>query len=231
MIFSFFNFSFADENCISSEGSPIIHQDFVARADGLKKRILVIGLIHGDEPESGVLSHLWVDRLNMIKSPSNHWRIIPLANPDGLKLKTRMNSRKVDLNRNFPTKDWDKLAIKFWKNSGKEDPRRFPGTSAGSEIEVKCIIEHVNGFKPDIIISIHTPYGLFDFDGPKFRPISNVLPWKRLGTFPGSLGRWAWDERKIPVLTIELDPETFLKSKSSFIMLQDKITDLLWPVR
>jgi murein peptide amidase A len=30
------------------------------------------------------------------------------------------------------------------------------------------------------------------------------MRWKRLGNYPGSLGRYAWAERNIPVLTIEL---------------------------
>jgi murein peptide amidase A len=219
--------AFADSLCVSVKGTAIDHHDFVARETGLKKRILVIGQIHGDEPEAGMLAQLWIDRLKHIKSPSNHWRIIPLANPDGTELKTRMNANKIDLNRNFPTKDWDELGPTFWKERQRRDPRRFPGEVAGSEPEVKCLISHIESFKPDLIVSIHTPYGLFDFDGPERTAISKILPWKRLGTYPGSLGRWAWDEREIPVLTIELKPDTLERSKAGLIALQDALSDLI----
>lgn len=54
-----------------------------------------------------------------------------------------------------------------------------------------------------------------------------LLPWKRLGTFPGSLGRYLWDERGIPVLTIELKPEPIDKNLNGFLKLQDLLSDLL----
>lgn len=217
----------ADSTCVSVKGIPINHHDSIAKESGLKKRILVIAQIHGDEPQSGELARYWIDRLNEIKFPSNHWRIIPLANPDGTVLKTRMNANSVDLNRNFPTKDWPDFALDAWKDKQKSDPRRFPGHTGGSEPEVKCLIDHITNFKPDIIVAIHTPYGLFDFDGPEKMPPSKLLPWKRLGTFTGSLGRWAWDERKIPVLTIELRPNSLIESKKEFVLFQDDISDLI----
>jgi murein peptide amidase A len=225
LVFSFP--ALAEVMCLSVNGTAIDHHDFVARDTGLKKRVLVIGQIHGDEPESGELARFWIERLNKIRFPSNHWRIIPLANPDGATLKTRMNAHGVDLNRNFPTKDWSESALESWKVKQKSDPRRFPGHAGGSEPEVKCLVDHILNFQPDIIVSIHTPYGLFDFDGPIAAPISQLLPWRRLGTYPGSLGRWAWDERKIPVLTIELLPKSIENNKSHFSSLQDKITDLI----
>jgi hypothetical protein len=226
-LFSFALTAHAADTCLSKEGRPIRHQDFVARESGLKKRILVIAQIHGDEPESGELAQHWIQRLERIRGPSNHWRIIPLANPDGTQLKTRMNANRVDLNRNFPTLDWDATALEHWKTKLGSDPRRYPGESGGSEPEVKCLVEHINNFNPDIIVSIHTPYGLFDFDGPEVKLATGLLPWKRLGTYPGSLGRWAWDERKIPVLTLELRPDSLKHSKRHFVLLQDLVSDLI----
>jgi hypothetical protein len=69
--------------------------------------------------------------------------------------------------------------------------------------------------------------GLFDFDGPKpsIYP-SSLLPWRRLGTLPGSLGRYAWDERRIPVLTIELRTNSLSQNLAGFILLQDVLSDL-----
>lgn len=216
------------QECISQNGQKIEYFEKLPRENGLKKKILIFAQIHGDEPQSGLLAYKWISRLERIKSPSNHWRIIANLNPDGVKNKSRTNANKVDLNRNFPTNDWDKLAILEWKKKHKSDPRRFPGTSAASEPETKCALFHINDFKPEIVISIHAPYGLLDFDGPLSKKInSKTLPWKRLGTYPGSLGRYLWNERNIPVLTLELGAKSLKNNSEDFLKLQDDLSDLL----
>ena len=218
------------EECISVEGREIPHFDYAARPSGTHKRILVIGGIHGDEPEARHLVELWKERLDRIKTPSNYWRVVPLANPDGAIHNTRFNANKVDLNRNFPTKDWDEKALGHWKNILKSEPRRFPGPSAGSEVETKCLMKQIDDFKPDIVVSIHTPYGQMDYDGDSKRKIgTKLLPWRRIGTFTGSLGRYLWDERQIPVLTIELKTSSLKTHQAGFISLQDEVSDLLLP--
>jgi hypothetical protein len=215
------------EGCSSSQGVVIPHRDFSPKTDGLRKKILVIGQIHGDEPQAGELAAIWLKRLEGI-TPSNHWRIIPLLNPDGTTQKTRFNQNKVDLNRNFPTKDWDEHALSDWKEKHKSDPRRYPGEKAASEIETRCVMKHIEDFKPDLVVSIHTPYGLFDFDGPENKKIKTpLLPWKRLGTFPGSLGRYLWDERGVPVLTIELLPNSLINHEKGFTQFQDYLSNLI----
>ncbi|MFA5582899.1 MAG: M14 family zinc carboxypeptidase [Bacteriovoracaceae bacterium] len=214
--------------CISSENREIPHFDFIARESGLKKRILVISGIHGDEPEAMELNQMWKERLERIGRPSNHWRIIPKLNPDGVVRKTRYNANKVDLNRNFPTKDWGKLAHSSWEKFHKRHPRRYPGATAGSEAETLCLIKHIEDYRPDLVVSIHTPYGQFDFDGPANKKLkTSILPWKRIGTFPGSLGRYLWEERGIPVLTIELRTDSLRKNRRGFLRLQDSLSDLI----
>jgi hypothetical protein len=189
--------------CTSHEGRPIVHQNS-ASSDLRGKRILVIGMIHGDEPLSGEMALEWAERLKTI-GHRNHWRVVPMLNPDGHEKKTRLNARGVDLNRNFPTKDWADEAKKYWKKSSNGDPRRFPGDAAASESETKCAIAHIKDFKPDFIVSVHTPYKVLDFDGPKMNfPRYKDLPWKALGNFPGSLGRFMWRDFQVPVLTVEL---------------------------
>jgi hypothetical protein len=231
MLFHFFLPVQAEENlqeCRSVQERVIHHANFIARDSGLKKRILVLAQIHGDEPQSHQLAKHWISRLEKIQHPSNHWRIIPSVNPDGTLQKVRFNANGVDLNRNFPTKQWDQLALSDWKNRQQKNPRRFPGKTTGSEPETKCVISHIQDFKPDLVIAIHTPYGLFDFDGPEGTKLkTGLLPWKRLGTFPGSLGRYLWDERNIPVLTIELRPDSLDKNLGDFLVLQDSLSDLL----
>jgi protein MpaA len=194
--------------CASSEGRAIPHVEFLS-TDPRAKRVLVLGLIHGDEFLAGEMTMEWAERLGVLREkkiePRNSWRVIPILNPDGLRAKTRMNAHGVDLNRNFPTKDWNEEARKFWKKQGQSDPRRFPGDSAASEAETKCVIAQIKEFKPDFIVSVHTPYHVLDFDGPKMSfPHYKDLPWRALGNFPGSLGRYMWHDYQIPVLTVEL---------------------------
>jgi protein MpaA len=189
--------------CTSTEGRPIQHADS-SSPDARGKRILVFGMIHGDEPLAGEMALEWEERLQSIDH-RNTWRVVPMLNPDGLRRKTRMNAHGVDLNRNFPTKDWADNAQLFWKKAAGSDPRRFPGTAAVSEVETRCVISHIKDFKPDFIVSVHTPYKVLDFDGPKMLfPRYRDLPWRALGNFPGSLGRYMWKDYQVPVLTVEL---------------------------
>lgn len=208
------------EGCQSVKGVPIFYYEKKGTAKNPKK-IFAKALIHGDEFLSGAVAKAWMERLEKIE-PRNTWRVIPVANPDGFRDKTRFNSHGIDLNRNFPTKDWENKAIKYWKTTAKSDPRRNPGTEAASEPETKCLIKHFEDFKPDFLISIHTPLGVLDLDGPKVSPPRfRPLPWTSLGSFPGSLGRYMWVDRKVPVLTIELKGTEDLGKLEAFDHLQD----------
>lgn len=207
-------------SCKSISGTPIYHFEQETKgSSGL--RILAIGLTHGDEPESGAVAFAWADRLRKLASRSQ-WRVIPVLNPDGLAKKSRLNARGVDLNRNFPTADWADSALAHWKTKAKEDPRRYPGPSGASEPETQCAMDHIEEFKPDFIISVHTPYGVMDFDGPKSMNFPKAtLPWVSLGHFPGSLGRYMWHDQNLPVLTIELNSNALDKGLESIFELQD----------
>lgn len=210
----------AFEGCRSVQGQTIFHFDAISSSKNAKK-VLVIGVIHGDEAEGGSVARRWMERLSDINA-RNSWRIIPIANPDGWHIKTRTNSNGVDLNRNFPSQDWDDLAHKYWKEKKGRDPRRNPGPSAGSEPETMCVMRHLEDFKPDFVVAVHTPYGVLDFDGPKISvPRFKWLPWVSLGTFPGSLGRYMWKDRQVPVLTVELKDASILEKMDEVDFLQD----------
>ncbi len=209
--------------CTSVEGRKIFyfdHPGILKVGDKASQKILSFSLIHGDEEESAAVTLAWLERLNTIE-PRNSWRVIPILNPDGWVRKTRTNAHGVDVNRNFPSKDWHDTALKYWKSETKENARRFPGDEPASEPETRCAMAQIDDFKPNFIISIHTPLGVLDFDGPKVTaPAFAPLPWVSLGNFPGSLGRYMWIDRGVPVLTVELKRDG-LKHLEEFDRLQD----------
>jgi murein peptide amidase A len=207
--------------CQSVNGTAIYHYD---RKGEAKKpaSILVMSLIHGDETPAGSVGRFWMERLETI-APRNNWRVIPVVNPDGVQKKTRTNANKVDINRNFPTEDWTEKAHAFWQRDAKSSPRRFPGNLAASEPETGCVLKQIEDFKPDFVVAIHTPLKVLDYDGPKVKPPKfDYLPWKSLGHYPGSLGRYMWFERQVPVLTMELK-EDLPSNNEPWLKLQDII--------
>lgn len=218
----------AFDDCRSVNGDPIFHYDRpgIAKDGKTPMKILVFSLIHGDETHAGTVGRFWMERLDSI-DPINTWRVVPVLNPDGVGLKTRTNANKVDLNRNFPTRDWQEKAVEAWEKTTHRNVRRFPGKEAASEPETKCAVKQIAEFQPDFVVSIHTPLRVLDFDGPKISPPPkfDLLPWKSLGHFPGSLGRYLWHERSTPLLTMELaeKPPASLKP---FEQLQDIIGKL-----
>jgi len=188
----------------SVQGRVLFSRDIMAASPQL--RILVIGGIHGDEKSSGSLVLHWIQHAH--ETPSNAlWRFIPVLNPDGLVAKParRMNANGVDLNRNFPTSQWAKEAKFYWETRTRRDPRRWPGPKPLSEPESRFLHSEMDRFKPDLIVSIHAPYGLLDYDGPSAPPPKlGRLFLDQVGIFPGSLGNYAGVNRGVPVVTIEL---------------------------
>ena len=220
----------------SNQDKPLTFRDFNsqdARVSNTEKtRILLIGGIHGDEFSGVSIAFKWLNKLAKDYSSNTssivnnyHWRVIPILNPDGLLQadgeSKRMNANDVDLNRNFPTADWDEFAHKFWIDKRGRDPRRFPGPEGGSEIETQWIVEQINEFNPHAVISIHAPYGIVDSDGPIDPPKHlGPLQLKILGTYPGSMGRYVGVQKNIPMLTVEL-------KRAGTMPPQDDI-DLIW---
>ncbi|BBP45211.1 hypothetical protein THMIRHAS_05840 [Thiosulfatimonas sediminis] len=194
-----------------------------------KGKILFISGIHGDEYSAISITYLWMQAMQNNQNPRNHhWLFLPLTNPDGLFRSdpaTRQNANGVDLNRNFPSPDWEHSALEFWERYYSKNVRRYPGPSAASEIETKWMVKTIERFQPDAIISVHAPYGLLDYDGPEHAVPTKIgiLTHRELGTFPGSLGRYAGEHLHIPVLTLELRSAGTMPKESEIVQMWQDI--------
>lgn len=163
--------------------------------------ILIIGVVHGDEPQGEFLINNYIKKTNTLRA---ELLFIPCLNPDGKELETRTNANEVDINRNFPTENW-KLG---------EKNRYFGGEKPASEIETNFVIDIVEKYAPKLIITLHTPFKIVNYDG-EAREISERIaeifkyPTEESIGYPtpGSFGTWAGVERKIPIITIEMDEE------------------------
>ena len=163
------------------------------------KTILIIGVFHGEEPQGEYLirEYLKTD-LSGIK---NKLLFIPCLNPDGKIINKRQNANGIDLNRNFPTKNWKVT----------DNPEYFGGTSPASETETKFMIDVLSNYKIDAILSIHAPFKIVNYDGPAkeiAKKISDItgypVQWDIGYSTPGSFGNYAGVERQIPTITLEL---------------------------
>lgn len=186
-------------------------------------KVLVIGVFHGDEPQgkyliekylSEELPHLEIKKeaLSAInpKSPrprrgqSSGKLFIPCLNPDGLQLGQRTNANGVDINRNFPTQNW-KLT---------EKNEFFGGEKPASEIETQFVIDVINEYQPQTILTLHAPFKVVNYDGPAEQlaeQISQIINYPVEASIgyptPGSFGTYAGIERQIKTITLELDEE------------------------
>lgn len=208
----------------SNLGTPIIWTVFgdenseVAR----KNTTIIMCGVHGDEITP---VKFCFDLLNELRTGNHSFEdkvvvVAPLVAPDSfLKPRpTRTNGRGIDVNRNFPTADWKSEALKRWKNH-RSDKRKFPGHKAASEQETIFQMNLILRYKPNKVISVHSPLSLLDYDGPSLvakdnksaKELLEQMSDKASGykvsnypIFPGSLGNWAGKEKALPTYTLEL---------------------------
>lgn len=185
---------------------------------------LVISMVHGDEntPLYVVLklARYLAEHEETLRRNSIRVVVAPLVNPDGFfrRTRTRTNAHKVDLNRNLPTRDWERDAHRLWKAKFKSNARRNPGPHAASEPETLFQMRLVRETRPQKILGMHAPLNVLDYDGPSQISLArfpkdyvrecvnlrNKLKARSTGFFPGSLGNYAGQEMGIPTITLEL---------------------------
>lgn len=170
-----------------------------------EKTVLVIGVFHGDEPDGQYLIERYLSKRAQTK---NRLLFIPCLNPDGLAAKTRTNASKVDLNRNFPAKNWEKNEK---LNPDGEENIYYGGDKPACEAETQFIIYVIEKYKPDLIITLHEPYSVVNYDGPAkdiAQKISQITGYKVEESIgyptPGSFGTYCGAERNIAAITLEL---------------------------
>ena len=184
----------------SAEGRPIY---FCERGRG-DSTVLVLGSMHGDEEAGGGVVIRLAEQVAAESLAHDGRRIVfvPVVNPDGVRHGTRWNARGVDINRNFPTANWER--------AGREGIARH-GEQPASEPETQVVIDLIEKYKPVLIITLHAALHVVNYDGPAQAiaegmgarnryPVSGSIGYPT----PGSLGTYAGVERAIPIITLEL---------------------------
>jgi len=189
----------------SREGRPIKLYQY---GSGNGEQVIVLGSFHGDElPIAYIMQQV---QSTLDKSPKLYADqtvyLIPIVNPDGLARGTRPNGAGVDLNRNFPTRNFIP--------GNKKGTRYYSGKSPLSEPESQAIqrtVDRIIQLGPVRILSIHAPLAMNNYDGAaseswaKLMSQYNGLPAKgEIGyPTPGSFGTYYGQERGIPLVTLE----------------------------
>jgi protein MpaA len=223
----------------SVNGTPLLWTVFGNEKERthLTNTTIVLCTVHGDEI---VPTKFCFDLIEHLKQNPDLIKendlvvIAPVVNPDSFfrDKPTRTNANGVDVNRNFPTRDWKKDAIRLWTNKYKKDPRRYPGPKAMSEPETIFQANLLMRYKPKKVVSVHAPLTLLDYDGPskgsyqdgvsKAQAKELVIQMSDLASgykvsnypyFPGSLGNFAGNELRIPTYTLELPNTDWTKTK------------------
>lgn len=183
----------------SVKGSPIAATIYGAG----KKRVIIFGGIHGDEQDSSIVAKALMGLLGQEGWPEDLTIIIvPDVNPDALLANTRINARGVDINRNFPSTSW---------RSDYTYEDQFPGTEPASEPETRAVMNLMETYPPDFIITLHAALGCVNWDGTgealahviadiNGYPLCSYIGYET----PGSLGTLMGTDKKLPFVTIEL---------------------------
>jgi predicted deacylase len=167
--------------------------------------VLIIAGIHGNEYGYDVAQKLvaYLRAAPGALPAGTQLDVIASANPDGRARRRRGNARGVDLNRNFPARNWRRL-----KTRGAT-----AGRSRGSEPETQAIMRFMEAGGYSRVISLHSRGPLIDYDGPGAKTLARrisrisrirVVRLASARHYYGSMGNWVPQRYHIPIVTIEL---------------------------
>ncbi len=185
---------------LSAQGNPI---ELFSSLHGSDRSLLFIGGVHGDEPEGVELAQkflAWLQKNN--NSQLRSWILIPCLNVDGYRRRERTNGNGVDLNRNFPSRDWSPEA---------KAPRYSPGPRPASESEVQALSQLIETRNPEVIFHFHSWEPCVVYTGAPGKKwaeaaagISGYEVREDIGyPTPGSLGQYGWLNLQTPVICLE----------------------------
>jgi protein MpaA len=168
--------------------------------------LLVFAAIHGEEPET---TYALSRALRQLGEPPVHSAVVLAANPDGILRGTRGNANGVDLNRNFPSKDWQAKPVTHRSTiEDKSDVLLSTGQSPASEPETQALLGLIAELKPRAVVALHAPLACIDDanDSALGRRLAQRtgMPLVRDVGYPtpGSFGSWGSDNG-VPVVTYE----------------------------
>ena len=166
------------------------------------RTVMIMAGVHGDEPQGVEVVRRLIERLaEMDAGELGDTRLLmmPLANPDGHALGTRKNANGIDINRNFPTRD-------FGTGEQSENGEYYGGATAASEPETQAIMSVIGKHKPRLIISLHEPLACVNYNGPALRTARRISKLTGLAAkgdigypCPGSMGTYYGFERRLPL--------------------------------
>lgn len=194
--------SIEDWSWSAGKQSIALYSNFKLHEKPPEPPILMIGGVHGDEPEGVWLAEDLLEHLKQSKSPQKPWVLIPCINPDGISKNQRTNANGVDLNRNFPSKCW---------NNSFTKERYYPGDSPNSEPETQALCNLIREIGPLYIIHFHSWKPMVVYSNTKVESQAKVIAEKSgyelqndIGyPTPGSLGEYAGKDLDIGVICIE----------------------------
>ena len=191
---------FADE--ISYQNIEIGHSQQgriikVERFGSGDEAIVLLASIHGTEVIGTPLFNRLIDALYEHPEWLNNRTIylMRVTNPDGVVEGMRGNSNNIDINRNFPTKNFGR----GW----------FNGDAPLSAGETVVLMDFFLEIQPSRVLAIHQPLNGIDYDGPakdlahELSELSNIRI-HRLGSRSGSLGSFVGKDLQRPIITLEI---------------------------
>ena len=168
--------------------------------------LLIHAGIHGEEPET---TYALSRALRQLTELPEHCAVVLAANPDGITRGTRGNARGVDLNRNFPSKDWRPGTVTHRSTiEDKSDILLTTGETPASEPETGALLSLIRDLAPRAVVALHAPLACIDDAnasalGHRLAQRTGMPLVRDVGyPTPGSFGSWGSDNG-VPVVTYE----------------------------
>ena len=199
----------------SVEGRPLKVEEFGHGS----LRVYFVGGVHGEPPAQRPLDELRALLRSSAMAGQVTVRLLEDLNPDGTARGLFCNANHVDIDRNFPSKDFS--------------PSLRHGLTPLSEPETRAFWHDIQGFKPDLVVVLQSAMAgpFLDGDGPSdayglqfVRGAASVDErWTLLenkgDAFSGSLGSALGEDHGIPVLNLRFRRDQDAKSVKEALLV------------